>query len=94
VTLCRALHTKQDGSVDQGTLREVSVLRMLRAENAHAFVMQIHDLYISHVDDAVCMVMPKAIGTINDIIENTLRLEKAGGKVFVVLSCRVVLFVL
>ena len=54
---------------------------MLRAENAHAFVMQVHDIYVSTVDDSVCMVMPKAIGTMDDIIKGVLRLEKAGGKV-------------
>jgi hypothetical protein len=53
---------------------------MLRGDAAHAFVMQAHDMYTS--GDSICMVMPKAVGTMEDLIEGKkeLRLER-GGKV-------------
>lgn len=69
-----------DSSVDIGTLREMSMLRLLRGDLAHPFIMQAHDFYISQKYSSVCMVMPKAIGSVKDVLLGKLRLEKNGGK--------------
>ena len=69
-----------DSSVDIGTLREMSMLRLLRGDLAHPFIVQAHDFYISQKYSSVCMVMPKAVGSVKDVLLGKLRLEKNGGK--------------
>ena len=70
----------EDTSADIGTLREMSFLRLLRGDLAHPFVMQATDFYVSDIDNAFCMVMPKAVGSLMNVLEGSIRLEKQGGK--------------
>jgi serine/threonine protein kinase len=69
-----------DGSADIGTLRELSILRLLRGDLAHPFIMNAHDFYVSETHAEFCMVMPKAQGSLNDVLSGKIRLEKGGGK--------------
>ena len=55
------------------------MLRLLRKDLAHPFIIQAHDFYISE-EEKFCMVMPKAIGSLENILDGSLQLEKEGGK--------------
>lgn len=68
----------EDGSADQGALREMSILRMLRAEAKYEFIVQAHDFCIDEVDGTLGMIMPKAIGSLKNVLEGTISLEKGG----------------
>ena len=67
---------EEDGSIDIGTLREMSILRLLREDLAHTGIIQAHDFYISEIDSAVCMVMPKAVGSLEDVLQGSIKLDK------------------
>ena len=58
--------------LDQTTLRDVSIMRILLGANKHANVLLTHDFTI--IDDAVCMVMPKLSCNLEKlIISNTVK---------------------
>ncbi len=76
----KTFEAADDGSADVGTLREMSILRLLRGDLAHPFMMNAHDFYVSATTAEFCMVMPKAQGSLNDVLSGRIRLEKGGGK--------------
>ena len=69
-----------DTSIDIGSLREISILRLLTGDLAHRFIVQPLDFYFEEKDDALCMIMPKAVGSLQDVLARKLQLEKNGGK--------------
>ena len=48
---------EDDGSFDAATVREVSMLRLLRGANGHANILAVHDIRVA--DSKVVMAMPR-----------------------------------
>ena len=49
---------EDDGTMDSGTMREISMLRLLRGDNGHPGILKMHDI-MTVEEGNIAMVMPK-----------------------------------